>query len=796
MDKAVSKEEIHKIMPFDYNSQLLYFPIRHHSPVCSVQLMRVISEYSPQCILIEGPENANHIIEHLASEEASFPLALYYSYKDSKKALNPDDDDETHSYSCYYPMLEYSPEQVAIKTAVDNKIDVKFIDLPFGKRLLSTDKDTGVRKRLDKNNYSDDYLISSTKIARALCEATGFSSFDSFWEAHFEINGLSLSPSDFVTQFNSYTYALRKGSTHEELLADSTIIREQFMREQIDIAKDSYDRVLVVTGGFHTYGLMHADSGKKLAYNKTKLDDESIYLMPYSMEEADAMNGYASGMVSPGFYQLVWDSIKSGAQTPYEDTVLKLILETAKASKKKKVLITMTDEASAYNVAKGLALLRNKEQCGKYECRDGILSSYIKGELNPATELPLDILSGYFTGNAIGDIPSTAPTPPIVKDFMERAKRHRLKIDNTTRKELVLSVFAKATHREISRFLHTLSFLECDFCQQKRGSNLKDDKDKNIIRETWEYRLAPMVLTRLIEHSVHGATVGAAAYHLLADKIKQTTSAQQCAQLLIDCFLMGVSDKLELLKQKTTDTIVSDDDYFSCGNALYHLVHLYRLREFYGETDNIDYINLIDMCFHKTLSTLEYVKNCGEDNEQEAIKTIKLLFDIASKDEFSHYKDDILETFTDIAYSNPVNPTLLGAVQGILYAMGSVDTNIITHGFNSYLINIDKAIQGAKYLSGVFYTARDIIFVGDEFLHCIGSLVSSLSSENFIAMLPDFRLTFSYFTPSEVDRISKAVAKMLSLDEHLLDTDGISEELLLYGSALNEYLSDKLREVE
>ncbi len=794
MDKTISKEELIKIMPFSYEDQLLYFPIRHHSPVCSVKLLQVIKEYQPQCILIEGPENANHIVEHLASPETTFPVALYYTYKDSKKELS--EGEEKESYSCYYPMLEYSPEQVAIKTAVEQEIPVEFIDLPFGRRLLSTDKNTGVRKRQDKNNYSDDYLISGTKIATALCEATGFSNFDSFWESHFEVNGLSLTPQQFVEQFNAYTYLLRKGSTTEELIADSTIIREQFMREKIQEKQSQYSKILIITGGFHTYGLMHPEETAPLTYNKTKPEDESIYIMPYSMEETDALNGYASGMISPGFYDMVWQCIKEGAEKPYEETVLNLILKTGKKARGKKILITMSDEAAAFNIAQGLANLRNKEQAGKYECLDGVLSSFIKGDLNPATQLPMDILQEYFTGNAIGNIPKNSPTPPIVTDFMEKAKKYRLKIDQSIRKELVLSIFSKENHRDISRFFHTLSFLGTDFCSQKRGSNLKDDKDRNIIRETWEYRLSPMVITRLIENSVNGGTVAMAAYHLLANKIKDCNNSSQSAKLLIDCFLMGISDKLELLLTKTIDTITIDDDFFSLGETLYHLVHLYRLKEFYGEVDKLDYKKLIELCFRKTLTTLELYKNCSEDSENQALKTIKLLFDISSKEEFSHLKGEIEETFKELLYGDPINPAILGAISGILYGIGQLEPKSLIGSFNSYLVDSSMAVKGAKFLSGVFYTARDIIFVGEEFLDSINTMITSLDSEDFIRVLPDFKLTFSYFTPSEIDRIARKVAGLLDIKEHLLDKEGISEEILNYGKLLNDYLVESLREVE
>lgn len=56
-------EEIKKIdelfkKSYDLSSNFILFPVRHHSPVCSFHLEKVIEEYQPEAILIEGPKNA------------------------------------------------------------------------------------------------------------------------------------------------------------------------------------------------------------------------------------------------------------------------------------------------------------------------------------------------------------------------------------------------------------------------------------------------------------------------------------------------------------------------------------------------------------------------------------------------------------------------------------------------------------------------------------------------------------------------------------------------------------------
>ena len=58
----------------------------------------------------------------------------------------------------------------------------------------------------------------------------------------------------------------------------------------------------MVTGGFHSPGLAlseeHADWFGAMEAKEKELpkEDKGVYVMPYSMEAADALNGYASGM--------------------------------------------------------------------------------------------------------------------------------------------------------------------------------------------------------------------------------------------------------------------------------------------------------------------------------------------------------------------------------------------------------------------------------------------------------------------------------------------------------------------
>lgn len=150
-------EEIYR-QAFSMENQVVYFPVRHHSPACAYHLMSVMEEYKPDCILIEGPEGANELLPLMADKDTQAPFAVYYSYKDSGGAVSK----EKKEYKCYYPFLDYSPELVAVREGSNRNAHTAFFDLPYGEILAASGENRGLRKGEEKNNYNDDYYLSAS----------------------------------------------------------------------------------------------------------------------------------------------------------------------------------------------------------------------------------------------------------------------------------------------------------------------------------------------------------------------------------------------------------------------------------------------------------------------------------------------------------------------------------------------------------------------------------------------------------------------------------------------------------
>src|SRR5262245_14924392 len=63
---------------------LYWFPVRHHSPTIARLLARAIGERKPKIIFIEGPHEAQAMIEFLIDSKTKPPVAIYSSFRDDE----------------------------------------------------------------------------------------------------------------------------------------------------------------------------------------------------------------------------------------------------------------------------------------------------------------------------------------------------------------------------------------------------------------------------------------------------------------------------------------------------------------------------------------------------------------------------------------------------------------------------------------------------------------------------------------------------------------------------------------
>lgn len=776
---------------YDLESKIIFFPVRHHSPACSFHLKKVIETYKPEIILIEGPADANKVIEHIAHEETKAPICIYYSYFDKKGFI----EESKEKYRCYYPFLDFSPELVALRGAKAMGIPSEFMDLSYAEILINSKKLGVMGKAQEKNTYNDDYLMKESAFIKVLCEKEGCRNYNELWEKLFEIDGLKITTEKFIENMIFSCYLSRLGYSQEMLKEDGCAARETFMSMKIREAYKKHNKVLVVSGGFHTSALIDGiSSEKKIALHSISEADEGVYAMAYSFEESDQLNGYASGMPHPAFYQKVWENVEKNLDKPYETAVLNFIVSCGKLIRKNEGNLSTADEIEAFNMAKGLTALRDKQQCGVYELKDGITSAFVKGEMDAEAQISLKYLRKLLTGNKIGKLCSEAKVPPIVQDFKELCKKFNIKT-TTLENEVPLSIYKNKKHREQSKFFHTMKFLNTDFCQMNKGPDFIKRENINLVREVWRYKWTTKLESSLIELSVQGGTLKEAANSLLMKNFfKFQNSAGAASLLLIEAALMGVQNSFENLLPMFSEILNQDEDFVSVVDSCYNLNFLCGAEELLNFEINEKIEEFFITAYNKALSQIPGLCSVDYDNENAIVSKLKDIYHISTKG-YTQSEDEVLiDALQNLICKKDCNSAVEGAVLGILYGLKSIDSKIVAGKTQQYLYGTgEKLMKSGSFLKGLFSTAKDLLLVEGDLLRSIDSFMRSIEEEQFLSLLPDLRFSFTFFNPQEVDSIAKEVANLYNTEEEkILYVDAIKEEDIQLATALDEYAVELL----
>ena len=802
-------------------AEIILLPVRHHSPACALHVSRMIESLRPCAILVEGPENAGALIPVMVHGETKAPFAIYYSYHDASGKLS----EEKEHYKCYYPFLDYSPELAALREGARLGIETAFIDLPYGDILAASQEGKGLlKKEEEKNNYNDDYLLSRNDYLNRLCEKTGLRSFDEFWEKYFELGGMKRESAKWFEDLLTYCALARENTAQEALGEEGCLAREAYMAERIaGKAREAASQdgvVLVVTGGFHTPGLKRllegegsaeisrgdnvpgkANAGQSDAPPKTSrsplgrvpLKDQGVYLMPYSMEAADALNGYASGMPFPGFYQKIWEGMKE-TDAPYGGAVLDMIVASGKETRRKEGYLSTYDEICACAMARGLADLRGKPEPGAYELLDAVLTSFVKGEYTMASDAPMRILRKRMTGNGVGELCPQADVPPIIHDFQAQCRKFGLKAASTLESEATLSIFSNKKHRQESMFFHRTNFLKAGFSRKIKGPNLQLKKDRNLMREIWKYKWNAQVNAALIDVSVYGATIEECASGLVKEELKKDLSARDSALLLTQVFEMGLREQLGPVYDRVQELMLQDTDFYSLADGVKSLMMMEELAGLYGS--GLKPGRLIHLGCRKLVTLLPSMVRIKDEDLGRCMNALKLLYQLTGRegDSFGTEREGFFDALDRMCRDGQIHPGLNGCIHGILYGSGRETAREVEQTCRGYLGGTgEQLFCTAQFFKGLFFTARDLVFIGEEFLKMLDEFYGSVSEDEFMELLPELRMAFTYFTPRETDKIAAMAAGLHGKEKHdIMNRGEILPHWYAYGREIDAYAQGRM----
>ena len=773
-----------------------FFPVRHHSPACAFHLKKIIDEFKPETILIEGPSDANFLMEYMIDENTTPPFCIYSSYIDKSK----------EKCRSYYPFLDYSPEFVAIKKSNELKINCSFIDMPFG-YIIENSENNKNKKTIsiydkDNNKFNvNDYTSRLTK-------KSGLRSFAELWERDFEIKGILKNSEDFIKNVYALGYYMRLIESEDI----ETKNREYFMAKNIKECIDKkIDRILVITGSFHVNGII--DKLKDFEniereFNKLKkynIQNSSNYLIPYSFEEADQRKGYIAGIEYPAFYNNIWKKLNENfTNNAYTETVKSFIVKAAGINRDY-YNINIPDCINAYYMAINLAKLRGKNNAGVYELIDAVKSAFVKGEISLENTGNIELMMKLLSGIANGKVSSKSIVPPVVLDFRNLCKTHRIRIDKTETTESILDIIKDKNHFEKSKFFHKMRFLDIDFCKLIKGPDYIEKIDKNLAREIWKYKYNSQVEALLIDKSVYGTNVEELCLNFIKDKLKSKLNAEEISKLIIESAVMGLYNFLIDNYNEIENIILSDNDFISLCKALDNFSYLINIEKINGNINedrenifsNVDIISKIKslskLGFILAAQNMESIKNLDEENALKYSVYIKNLFIYTLENEDLDCREIFYGSIDSMTQNTFGSSHIYAVCLSIKYKSGKIDAKEFASIISNFLETAETE-SIAYFLNGIFLIARDILFINNDLINEIDKIVKNIEENKFIEILPNLRFAFTNLTPTETERLSLIIAKLYKTKES--NTESISKEEIQRAKIIDKKIAEEMSRYE
>ncbi|MFM2431901.1 MAG: hypothetical protein RLZZ511_3114 [Cyanobacteriota bacterium] len=716
---------------YSLDAEVIFFPVRHHSPAAARLLRQLIHDRQPAAILIEGPSDFNDRLHELFLLH-TLPIAIY-SY------LHTADD---RRRGAFYPFCIYSPEWQALQTAHELNIPVEFIDLPWADR--ATD-------RTVENAYSDEPFKRGDYIA-TLCQKLGVEDFDALWDVLFEIDP-ELTLAQYLERCHQFCWHMRAS---EKNIAQSDRDREAFMLAQIKQTRNrTPGQILVVTGGFHSsalYAALDSDLPEHRPTASAPIVNQGIALTPYSYDRLDNLTGYQSGMPNPGFYHAVW-KYRTAAAQPVASSLLQQIVQ---ALRQKQQIASTADLIAVQTLAQGLADLRGHAEIWRSDLIDGVIGGLVKEDLTMGSRHPfLEAIYQVFRGDDRGRLAPGTPLPPLVQDLHQQL--HSLDLFPTSTKRSVdfnLTPGAP-TNRTASALFHTLRILAIQGIQRTGGTDFTTRSDLTEIYERWEIHWTPNFDSSSIEAAIYGASVTEATIAKLQERATTIErDAEQAALLLLDAALAGVDAVADQFYQTLIDLIHQESDFLALARSLSHLLYLYRYDEILGTQKQSHIAQVLVAAFERGLWLFDSLgTTIGEDDR--LLKGIGKLMEAYERSGplLTHHRSAFVQVLDRVSQDTAQLPILRGGAIGALWLLGETSMECI-------LVTLRYYAQPEKlgdFLTGIFHLARETTQREPELVLSIDAVMLSYSDDEFLEALPSLRLAFTYFTPREKQNIAKTL---------------------------------------
>ncbi len=736
------------------------FGIRHHGPGSARSLGEALEALNPDCLLVEGPPEAEGVLPFATHAEMKPPVALLIY------------DPEKPQRSVFYPFAVFSPEWQAIQFGMTRQIPLQFMDLPQGIQMgLMAEEEakaavvapTDVQPSEAPLNNTGELDVPPAEEAPSLqalpsafvhdpltylAQAAGYSDSERWWEQMVEQRQ---DGKDIFTAVLEAMTALREAaipSCLQTLEPEREARREAHMRQTIRAAqKQDYQRIAVICGAWHAPALANMPPAKDDAALLKGLPRRKVAAtwIPWTYSRLALASGYGAGIESPGWYDFLWS--RQGKRR--HDVAIGWLVKVASLLRHEDLDASSASVIEAVRLAEALAAIRHRPLPGLPEMNEAAQTVLCFGEA-----LPLELIGQkLIVSERLGEVPDETPMVPLAQDLAREQKRLRLPAEASLR-QLDLDL-RKPNDLDRSRLLHRLTLLGVAWGERERQRAAQ----KGTFHELWRIQWEPEFAVTLIEAGLWGHTIPDAA----GAKVQHDADAAQelpALTVLLDSTLLAdlPAAAMHLMARlQAVAALASDVGHLM--DALPPLANILR----YGNVRQTDATMVAGVVAGLAARIFIGLPGaCGSLNDEAAeVMFAKILGThaaLALLEKAEHLVEwrSVLRRLVD-------SPNLHGLIAGracrLLLEDRQFDGTEATRRLGLALSTANSPAQSAAWVDG-FLRNCGLLLLHDEALwSLLDEWVSAMGADHFTAVLPLLRRTFATFAAPERRQMGERVAR-------------------------------------
>lgn len=718
------------------------FGVRHFSPAGAYYVREYLDKLKPKIVLIEGPSDFNDLIGEIVGKNVSPPIAIMaYTL-------------EAPIQTIVYPFAEFSPEYQAMLWAKENKVECRFCDLPSSIFL-------GIENAKEKDEEQGESLNSF--IHRKIDEYSEDTDSEVFWERVME------QASDYNAYYSGardYGKNLRELTLSNTLSDAKNIIREAYMSKVVsDVCGEGYkiDEIAMVVGAFHVEGI---ESGNFILTEKEVKDlpklEAKKTLMPYSYYKLSTYSNYGAGNKAPGYYEFLWKGFNKG--DIFYATFIYLS-KIAEYQRKTGNMVSSAQIIEAVQLAVSLANIHDSKIPTLKDIQDAAITCMAHGSY---AELVM-AMANVEVGKKIGKIPQEAIQTSIQSDFYNLLKELKLeKYQSLSATELRLDLreklrvqTEKAALMDLNRsyFLHKLRVLKISFAKL-----IEKNQENTTWAEDWVLQWSPETEIEIVETILKGDTIEFATAFELMQRIDNSSSLSQMAEVVKDAFYCGMPKALEKAFQALQNCISGDIPIDEIARTMSTLSMMLR----YGDIRKLNMevlIPILEQLFLRVCLMLPAESACDNEAATTLSESIVLLHNVVENHDFldrERWYDILLE----LATRDDLNTKISGLAMAILLESGKVDNDTLGQEVERRLSKGIPAELGATWFEGLSMKNHYTLIARLGLWEKLQNYISDLDEEEFKRALLFLRRAFADFTSNEKHDIAENIAEIWGLNKY------------------------------